>query len=264
MTARNMKTALLAPVLVIFCSMSYAQQGQGNKRVEIFAGYSSQKIETEQFEEFSRFAGLTRPQIQTNFNASADQLHQGFDDSYRAARRLDGINASVTYYLRGGLGITGDFAYHSKNGSHSTPSNPIFFEDFTRSRRRSFTILAGPQLKFHRQSRLQPFVHLVAGVVKQDNRSSQFFNNPSGSGQAIETRRLEDNFTAFTAGGGGGLDLAVKQNWAIRLIQVDHLVSFTGSRAAALTANHVSLGQTSFENSHRENLRLSFGVVFRW
>lgn len=262
MRAINIQTSLLILALLISCSMCYAQQGQG-RDIEIFVGYSSQKIETEQFEEFATYAGLTRAQIQTNFNASAEQLRQGFDDSYRAARRLDGINASITYYLQGGFGLTGDFAYHCKTGSHDTPNNPIFFEDFTRSRRRSFTILAGPQYKFHRQSRLQPFVHLLAGVTKQDNRSSQFFNNSSGSGQAIETRRLEDNFTAFTAGGGGGLDLAVRQNWAIRLVQVDYLTSFTRSRPAALTSNGVSLGQTSFENSRRDNLRISVGIVFR-
>ncbi len=125
MLAKNIKTILLFPALVVFGSVCYAQQGQGNKRIEIFAGYSSQTIETEQFEEFAQYAGLTRAQIQANFNASAEQLRQGFDDGYGAARRLDGINASITYYLNGGFGLTGDFAYHSKNGC-ATPKIILF------------------------------------------------------------------------------------------------------------------------------------------
>jgi opacity protein-like surface antigen len=256
-----MKTTLLISVLIICCSIS-AQAQQGN--LEVFVGYSRQHIETEQFEDFERFAGLTPAQIQTNFNASPEQLHQGFDDTYRAARRLDGVNASVTYYFNGGLGITGDFAYHYKNSTHDTSNNPIFFEDFTRSRRRSFTILGGPQYKFRRQARIQPFVRLLAGIIHQENQSSQFFNNPTGSGAPIETNRLEDNFTAFTAGGGGGVDIRVSNHWLIRAIQVDYLASFTRGRDASLTSNGVSIGATRFEDSRRDNLRFSFGVVFRW
>ncbi len=119
-------------------------------------------------------------------------------------------------------------------------------------------------MKFRRQSRLQPFVRLLAGVIKQDNESRQFFTSSGGSGPEIESTRLEDNFTAFTAGGGGGLDLNVNEQWAVRLVQVDYLASFTRSRAATLTSAGVNLGQTSFENSRRDNLRISFGIVFRW
>lgn len=257
-----MKTIVSISSLLLFFSVSYAQPTE--PRLEIFGGYSTQKIDTEQFEEFSRFAGLTQAQMQTNFNASASQLHQAFDDSYRAARRLDGVNASITYYFHGRLGLTGDFAYHTKGSSHATPNNPVFFEDFTRSERNSFTVLAGPQVKFRRQSRVQPFVRLLAGVTKQENQSSQFFNNPGSSGQPIETRRLEDDFSAFTVGGGGGIDLELNQRWAIRLVQVDYLAAFPRNRTAVLSSNGVSLGVTSFEGSRRDTLRFSFGVVLRW
>jgi opacity protein-like surface antigen len=263
MVARKLKTLLLISFLISSSSICSGQQRQDTRKIEVFAGFSTQKIETEKFEEFALYAGLTPAQIQTNFNASTVQLAQGFEDSYRAAPRLNGINASVTYYLRGGLGLTGDFAYHTKTGSHSTPNNPIFFEDFTCSRRRSFTVLGGPQLKFRRQSRLQPFVHLLAGFVKQDNRTGQFVNSSGGSAPSIETRRLQDDFIAFTAGGGGGVDLNVAQHWAIRLLQVDYLASFPGSRGAALTANATSLGQTNFDSFRRDGFRVSVGVVFR-
>lgn len=254
-----MKRTLLIPVFLSLCSISYSQGS-----LEVFAGYSTQRIQTEQFEEFSRFAGLTRSQIQTNFNASAAQLHQGFDESYGAARRLNGINTAATYYFSGGWGVTGDFSYHYRNESRATPNNPIFFEDVTRSRRRIFTVVAGPQYKFNTNPGFQPFVRVLAGVVKQNNRSNQFINAGGGSAQLIETRRLVDAFTAFTAGGGGGLDYAFNQNIAVRLVQVDYLATFTRGRMATLTSGAASLGQTSFENSRRDNLRFSFGVVFRW
>jgi len=252
-----MKRTLLIPVLFCLSSICYSQN-----HTEVFVGYSTQRIQTEQFEEFSRFAGLTRPQLQANFNASPAQLHQAFDDSYGAARRLNGIDTSATYYFSGGWGVTGNFAYHTRNEKRTTANNPIFFDDFTSSRRRSFTVVGGPQYKFNHGLGWQPFVRALAGVVRQDNRSRHFIN--SSSGQPIETRTLVDNFTAFTAGGGGGLDYAFNGNLAVRLVQVDYLATFTRSRSASLTAGNLSLGQTSFGNSRRDNLRFSFGVVFRW
>jgi opacity protein-like surface antigen len=269
-----MKIKLLMPLIVIFCSVFASPLQAQNNDLEIFAGYSIQRVETERFGEFTRYAGLTPAQVQTNFNATEAELNAGFKDTYRAARNLNGFNASITYYFQGSLGITGDFAYHHADRSRNTFNNPIFFEDFTRSRRRSLSLLAGPQYKFHKNSNIQPFVRALAGITRQKNRSSQFFNslggtNPGGTNQPIETTRLEDDFTTFTAGVGGGLDVKIHKNISIRVIQADYLVTFTRSREAGFTApsigggSGVSLGQTSFGNSRRDNLRFSFGVVFR-
>ncbi|MGC2234927.1 MAG: hypothetical protein WA584_02030 [Pyrinomonadaceae bacterium] len=265
-----MKINLLVLINVICCSLSVYAQGD----LELFIGYSRQRIETERFKEFERYAGLTPAQVQTNFGATQAQLDEGFKDTYRAARNLNGVNASATYYFNGGFGITGDFAYHFADEVRQTPSNPIFFEDFTRSRRRSLTFVGGPQYKFNKTSKIQSFVRALFGITRQKNRSSQFFNsvggtNPGGTNQPIETTRLEDNFTALTAGFGGGIDVKISTHLAIRVIQVDYLATFARSRDASLISptiggnGGVSLGQTSFNNSRRDNFRFSFGIVFQ-
>jgi hypothetical protein len=257
--------------IILFASMYI--QGQV---IEVFGGYSMQRVDTEQFSEFNRYAGLTPSQMQTNFGATAAQLDAAFKDTYGAARDLRGVNASFTYYFigGGGLGVTGDFAYHTRKQDRNTPNNPIFFEDFTRTQRRVLTLTAGPQFKFNQNGAFQPFVHALFGITRQKNRSSQFFNsvgntNPGGTNQPIETTRLVDNFTAFTAGAGGGLDVGVAKHLLLRVVQVDYLGTLTRSRDASLTAPTIagapgpSLGQTSFDGTRRDNWRLSFGVVFR-
>ena len=232
------------------------------------------KLKPSNLSEFDRYAGLTPEQIRVNFGANQAQLEEGFDNTYQAARNLNGVNASVTRYIKGGLGITGDFAYHYADKTHNTPNNPIFFEDFTRSRRRSISFVGGPQYKFNKNSRIQPFIRALFGVTHQKNRSGQFFNsvggtNPGGTDQPFETTRLEDNFTAFTAGGGGGLDIKIKKYFAIRVIQVDYLATFPSSRDASLISpsiggnGAINLGQTSFNRSRRDNLRFSFGIVIQ-
>ena len=266
----NMKINLLILVIFICCSLSAYGQGE----IELFAGYSRQRVETEQFKEFERYAGLTPAQVQSNFGATQAQLDEAFNDSYRAARNLNGVNASATYYFNGGLGITGDFAYHFANEALNNSNNPVFFEDFTRSKRRNLTFVGGPQYKFNRASRIQPFVRALFGITRQKNRSGQFFNsvsgtNPGGTNQPIETTRLEDNFTAFTAGFGGGLDVKINKYFAIRVIQVDYLAIFAPSRDAALISpviggsGGINLGQTKFDSSRRDNFRFSFGIVFQ-
>lgn len=264
-----MKINFILTTIILFSVSTFAQE-----KIEIFGGFSTQQIETEQFGEFSRYAGLTPAQLQTNTGATAAQLDEGFKDTYRAARNLNGVNISATYYFKGGFGLIGDFAYHSKEENRGTPNNPVFFEDFSRSRRQTMTLTGGLQYKFNKNSRIQPFVRALVGATRQKNRSSQFFNNagdnnPGGTNTAFETTRLEDNFTAFTAGGGGGLDIKINKNFAVRLIQVDYLATFAPNRDASLIApgingnGGVSLGQTSFNSSRRGNLRFSFGIVFR-
>ena len=218
---------IILPVLLVICCVVAVNA----QNTEIFVGFSRQQIETEQFSEFDRYAGLTPEQIRVNFGANQAQLEEGFDNTYQAARNLNGVNASVTRYIKGGFGITGDFAYHYADKTHNTPNNPIFFEDFTRSRRRSLSFVGGPQYKFNKNSKIQPFIRALFGVTHQKNRSGQFFNsvggtNPGGTDQPFETTRLEDNFTAFTAGGGGGLDIKINKHFAIRVIQVDYLATF--------------------------------------
>lgn len=244
------------------------------KDFEFFGGISFQRNDTEQFSELSSFGGLSPSQVRSNFNASDSQLDQGFDRAFGAARDTVGFNISATYYVSKNVGIVGDFAYHKKEQTRSISSNGIFFEDFATSNRKTYSFLFGPQAKFRRSKRVQPFVRVMGGFVKQENTTGLFFNNPGGtdpggSNQPIETLRLVDEKTNFALAFGGGIDVKVQKYFAIRIFQFDYIPNFMSDRDATLTAPAIngtsgaSLGRTSFDSSRRDSFRFSFGVVFR-
>ncbi len=250
------------------------QNDDKRKKFELFGGISFQRIDTEQFSEFSQFGGLSQAQIRTNFNANDSQLNQGFDGAFGAAKNSVGFNIAGTYYFRKKLGITADFAYHKKEETRNNTSNPIFFEDFATSKRSQFSFLVGPQLKFRRSKKVQPFVRVMGGFVRQKNQTGLFFNNggntnPGGSNAPVETLRLIDNTTNFALAFGGGIDIKINKRFAIRVIQADYIMNFMQGRNASLSAptiggaNGANLGATAFDSSLRNSLRFSFGVVFR-
>ena len=182
----------------------------------------------------------------TNFSATTAQLNEGFSQAFGRTRTTPGVNASVTYYFNENVGIVADFAYHRKEADVSNSTNPIFFEDFTRTSRSRLSFLFGPQVKFNRKGRIQPFVRVMGGVVRQKNRSGLFFNNsggtnPGGTDNPFETVRLVDDTTNFALAFGGGIDIRINKTFSIRAIQFDYIANFPGGRNAPLTAPTIAV-----------------------
>ena len=105
-----------------------------------------------------------------------------------------------------------------------------------------WALLAGPAFVPWRERRLSPFLHAKAGAVRSRRQIEVF-------GVAIGDAGVCDggcpSQTSFAAELGGGLDLRITRQLALRLPQLDYRL--TG---------------LSGDDSHR--LRFSAGVVYRW
>lgn len=251
----------LSLIFLILASVPAFAQAQ----TEISVIYAVNKVKPERFGDFESFAGIPASQIPGNFQATPSELEQGFKEAFGTTKYLRGISASGAFYLNKHLAIVGDFGVATHRSERHIANNPIFFEDVSEARRTQYTILGGVQWKYRKHG-VEPFVRGLAGVVHSRNRILLSITNP-GNSTTQESFRLENNFTAFALGLGGGIDVKVNNHLAVRVIQVDYIPVFSKGDQASLTApggtGRVELGLTRLDNTARNTYRIGFGVVFR-
>lgn len=156
---------------------------------------------------------------------SADiRLDDPFDDDgvpfFDDRQGLHGFGFSVAGNFSRHFGVVGDFSYHKRE--IDVPGPDIDFS--------TFNFLFGPRLTA-RGDRVEGFGHFLVGGVR---------------------RRVEggDSDVDLALGIGGGVDIKVTQNFAVRLVQLDYIPFrdrnfFTGDK------------------EWRHNLRVGVGVTFR-
>lgn len=127
---------------------------------------------------------------------------------------LHGWNGSVSGSINDWLGIKADFSGHYTTGSGVEV--------------KLYTFTFGPQLSYRKHDKFAAFFHALFG----------------GGWASAGFQDVEYSNTAFVMNVGGGLDWTVQKNCAVRVIQLDLLVSRFGPAA-------------SF------NSRISAGIVFR-
>jgi opacity protein-like surface antigen len=93
----------------------------------------------------------------------------------------------------------------------------------------AYLFLFGPQFSYRRSKSVTPFAHVLLGGI----RASEGY---VGISQAA---------TKFAAAFGGGFDLRVHQNVAIRVVQAEYFI-------------------TPFFNQRQDNVRVSGGLVLRF
>jgi opacity protein-like surface antigen len=142
----------------------------------------------------------------------------------------NGVNVEYTRNLTRNIGITGDLSAHFHRDSSSASGGT-----FTR-RRDQYFLLGGLQFKAHNDSRLQPFAHALFGV----SLFRGFTSNISASGNVFTI----DDATAFGMALGGGLDIRASKRIDVRLVQADY-------------------SPTHFGPGWQQNIRLSFGIIFK-
>jgi opacity protein-like surface antigen len=156
---------------------------------------------------------------------------------FRGEQNLHGFNASATGYATRGFGFTGDFSAH-----FTTNRLPDPLGDDIRTRIRVFNVLGGPQYKFRNGGRALPFVRALAGVAHTRSTISV-----AGIDAASTT-----SSTDFALALGGGLDVSVSESFDLRVLQGDYNPVFLRR------GNELGFGK-----SRADNVRFSFGVVFK-
>lgn len=132
------------------------------------------------------------------------------------AANLNGWDGSITYDFLSPLGVTADFSgnYGSINNIGGSAIH---------------TYLFGPELRF--PAAYSPYVHLMFGGVRV-----------SGGGSSPMSSVVH---TTFSTTFGGGLDLRMSKQFAIRAFQIDYVTSH-------------------FNHQRQDNFRMSAGIVFRF
>lgn len=133
---------------------------------------------------------------------------------------LHGVGFSFAGNLTKNFGVVGDFSYHKKEFEVFGPNIKL----------KTFNFLFGPRFTA-RGKRFEGFVHALVGGIQR---------------KIVDF----DSDVDFALGAGGGVDIKVGKNFAVRLVQVDYIPFrdrdlFTG------------------EKEWRHNARVGAGVTFR-
>ena len=141
---------------------------------------------------------------------------------------LNGGTGSVSYNVTGTLGLVADFA-----GYHGNPQFGAAKVDTTR-----FSYLFGPKLAMRSNPNITPYFHALFGRVHESARAVF----PGGPLLQAETQN------AFGMALGGGVDVKVHNNIALRVVQADYM--YTRFIDAL--------------DNHQGGVRVSTGFVFRF
>lgn len=213
-----MHKLLLASLLTLCCVPLVAAQSADRSSFEFFGGYSVMRINYE--------AEPTDPHFQTPTIVA-----------FSGKQTLNGFNTSATVYLTKGFGLTGDFSAHFK-----TNSVPDVLGGTIENHIRILNVLGGPQYKFHRDSRVTPFVRALAGVANTRARLEVPSLNSTSTSSS----------TDFALALGGGVDVRVSERVALRVFQFDYNPVFLSSS-----------NELGFGGVRADNVRFSFGVVIK-
>jgi len=136
-----------------------------------------------------------------------------------------GFNTSLAGNITKHIGIVGEFSRFTTSQSFAVSVlGPINVDSNV------VTYLFGPRITLHR-GKVEPFVHALLGGARENDKFS---------GGLVD----ESTENAFAFALGGGLDIKVNDNFAIRVAQVDYL----GDKLGEVTG---------------KNFRYSVGVVIR-
>lgn len=143
---------------------------------------------------------------------------------------LNGWHASVAGNFNKVFGVAAEVSGHYGKEDVTVPGAPpvTVRGDFS-----AHTFLVGPRFSYRNNDRVTPFAHVLLGGTRA---------KATGSVGSISASESD---TAFTAAVGGGLDVKLTQNVALRLIQADYVL-------------------TRFANDSQSNARVSVGLVFRF
>jgi hypothetical protein len=171
--------------------------------------------------------------------------HFGADSTQTAGNRMVGLNGgsfAFAYNLNHYVGLVADFGGYGANQLQLTgtgANQPLV----AKASGTAYTYLFGPRFSFRRDSRVSPFVQVLAGGA---HAGAVTLSNCVGTAcTPLPTQ------TSFALMGGGGLDFRVTHHIFIRAIQAEYMMTRFAST-------------TSAANTTQNDFRLSSGLVFRF
>jgi opacity protein-like surface antigen len=230
-----MRKVFFFALFMFLCAPASFAQTTEKKGPEFFVGYTNMQAE-----------GV--PSQETNTNNS-------FDDRVFGDRAgLHGFNAEVTGYITPRFGLTGDFSFNQRSRSFNNGSGTEGDVDT-----RIINVLGGPQVKFPNQTRVTPFLRSLFGIANTRFEAQQRTTQAGGT----VSNSFTTNATDFAMALGGGLDVRVNDRVSIRALQVDYNPVFLRDRSISVLGSAGAVQAQTLESNRQDNIRLSFGVVFR-
>ncbi len=164
---------------------------------------------------------------QAQENSPSTEIFGGYSylhgDDDNGGVDLHGWNVSFNQNIVKWAGIKADFSGHYGD---------VAFLPGQRADLQSHLFLVGPQFSLRKYERVTPYVHALFGVMRTD----LIYFDPTG--------KISLRDSAFAMALGGGLDIKVIDNLAIRLFQTDYVL-------------------TRFNDDTQHHFRASTGLVLR-
>ncbi|MBI3653052.1 MAG: porin family protein [Acidobacteria bacterium] len=222
-------------VFAFFCVAVLSSVGiaQSDKKGDFFIGYSN---------------------LQAEGIPNRDNPSSVFDKNFFDRRAgLHGVNVSATGYFFKYFGITGDFSFHRDKNTDDFGSSGS-----DRLDTQVYYFMVGPKLKFRNPSRLEPYVHALAGGAHTRFKVNSTVNTSGGTFNNSFTTSATD----FAVAVGGGLDVRLSDNFSLRLIQVDYAPIFLKDRSIQTLGGSGAIVPFTLEGQRQDNIRISVGLVF--
>lgn len=158
------------------------------------------------------------------------------------SQNLNGGGGQATYFLAPWVGIAADLQGYGSSTNCLKPNNPLGVTGCASAT--AFTYLFGPQFKY-RSGKWEPFAEVLFGGAHSNFYGSACRHITGLCGSISPTNN------AFAMAVGGGVDLAVSEKIAIRIVDADFELTRFG--------NNFTNG-----NNSQSNFRFQTGVQFRF
>ena len=187
--------------------------------------------------------GVAIAQEDHKFEVTGDYSYFRFNPGlsrYFNSHSLNGGGGDVTYFITSMIGAKADLQGYGSYTECTKPGAPIV----GCASGNLFTYMFGPEVKF-RMGKLQPFGEVLVGGA----HSNLYANACSKISGLCGSKSPSNNAFAFEVG--GGVDFAVTEKIAIRIVDADYVLTRFG--------NNFTGG-----NNSQSNFRFQTGVQLRF
>src|SRR6266850_2078469 len=249
------KLCLLSLFILSTASAGLAQGASDYNKLEVYAGYSLARTESNLSSASFTSAGGTQTFTNLCSAATGAEIGPNSQKFFCTRRNFNGFDGSITYNVSKYVGIKGDITGHFKTESFVDKFTPPGVTQTLANRERLWNFLGGVQIKNNSKSaRLKPFAHALAGFARYTNRQQQTLDLFPQFNFTIE-----DQVTSFAMKVGGGLDIRAGKRIDIRVIEVDYNPVFAGDRNPKSIAGPFTTVKLTGQTSH--NFTIGAGIV---